>query len=221
MFLACAAGCIALELVEIRIAYCQQPGVAETGAPDSTSAEKQKVIRDFDAQLAFGHLKRICAIGPRVSTTNGMLKQQQYIRERFQPLKAEVTLQPFAASNPLANHAVANPNGFNRPVGQLELANMIVRFRPEATQRLLFCCHYDTRPYPDRDRRNPQGTFIGANDGASGVAVLCELGRHLASLDGPYGFDIVFFDGEEFVYVNRRDPMFLGSTHFALSLIHI
>lgn len=203
MFLACVAGYIALGLTVSRIANAQSPAATEASS------------RSFDAGLAYEHLKQICEIGPRVSTTAGMLKQRQYIREQFEPLKAEVTLQRFAAGNPLVNGGFGNPNGFNRSTPQLELANMIVRFRPEATQRLLFCCHYDTRPYPDRDRRNPQGTFIGANDGASGVAVLCELGRNLASLDGPYGIDIVFFDGEEFVYVDRRDPMFLGSTHFA------
>ncbi len=193
-----------------RIAYSQPPSPVQASALNLMAQEDGSATRRFDAQEAFGHLKRICAIGPRISTTDGMLKQQQYIRQHFKPLKAEVTLQRFSATNPLVD-----PRRFNEPAPQLELANMIVRLRPQAKQRLLFCCHYDTRPYPDRDRRNPQGTFIGANDGASGVAVLCELGRHLASLDGPYGIDMVFFDGEEFVYVDQRDPMFLGSTHFA------
>ena len=210
MLLASIAGCITLELGGGRNAYSQPPSAGQANVSNLVSPEQPDGVGSFDAQLAFGHLERICAIGPRISTTEGMLKQQQYIREQFEPLKAEVTLQRFTVSNPLAD-----PTRFNGAAPELELANMIVRFRPEAKQRLLFCCHYDTRPYPDRDRRNPQGTFIGANDGGSGVAVLCELGRHLASLDGPYGFDLVFFDGEEFVYVARRDPMFLGSTHFA------
>ena len=98
---------------------------------------------------------------------------------------------------------------------QVTLANTLVRWHPKRRKRLLICCHYDTRPYPDQDPDNPQGTFIGANDGASGVALLCELGNHLADLPGKYGIDYVFFDGEEFVYVHRRDPMFLGSTYFA------
>lgn len=210
MFLVCAVGSIALDMADCQIAFSQPPTPVKANSPDSTSRQHKNVAGGFDAQVAFGHLEQICAIGPRISTTDGMLKQQRYIRTHFEPLEAEVTLQRFAANNPLAD-----PARLNGPAPQLELANMIVRFRPEAKQRLLFCCHYDTRPYPDRDRRNPQGTFMGANDGASGVAVLCELGRHLASLDGPYGIDLVFFDGEEFVYVDRRDPMFLGSTHFA------
>jgi len=119
-------------------------------------------------------------------------------------------MQNFLVRNPLANQG-----RFDGRAAQLQLSNMVVRFRPELKQRLLFCCHYDTRPYPDSDRRNPQGTFIGANDGGSGVAVLCELGRNLQNVSGPYGIDLVFFDGEEFVYVARRDPLFLGSTHFA------
>ena len=61
---------------------------------------------------------------------------------------------------------------------------------------------------------NPQGVFLGANDGASGAAFLCELGRHLPNQEGPLGFDFVFFDGEEFVFT-RPDTMFLGSTYFA------
>jgi Zn-dependent M28 family amino/carboxypeptidase len=57
--------------------------------------------------------------------------------------------------------------------------------------------------------------FLGANDGASGVALLHELGKHMAALKGKYGVDFMFFDGEEFVFEYRRDPMFLGSTYFA------
>ena len=184
-------------------------------SPAATSLEaigskKRETVPAFDSQQAFTHLQKICAIGPRISTTNGMLQQQSYLRQWFEPMQAELKLQKFLVRNPLANQA-----GFNGVQTESELSNFIVRFRPQLKQRLLFCCHYDTRPFPDRDRRNPQGTFIGANDGASGVAVLCELGRNLAAMEGPYGIDLVFFDGEEFVYVNRRDPMFLGSNHFA------
>ncbi|MDB4766961.1 M28 family peptidase [bacterium] len=183
--------------------------------PSQTTIEEQQVaVPAFDSKQAFEHLQKICATGPRISTTNGMLQQQKYLGQWFKPLQAEVSLQKFFVRNPLANQG-----GFDGRHAELELSNMIVRFRPERKQRLLFCCHYDTRPYPDRDRRNPQGTFIGANDGASGVAVLCELGRNLAEINGPYGIDLVFFDGEEFVYVARRDPMFLGSNHFAKQYI--
>ena len=52
---------------------------------------------------------------------------------------------------------------------------MIVEWHPERRERILLCTHYDTRPFPDQDRHNPRGTFLGANDGASGTALLMEL----------------------------------------------
>jgi len=73
-------------------------------------------------------------------------------------------------------------------------------------------------PLPSRDpnpRLRQRGVFLGANDGASGTALLMELGRHLPALQTDYGIDFVFFDGEELVYEDPRDPYFLGSQWFA------
>jgi len=94
---------------------------------------------------------------------------------------------------------------------------LIVQWHPEKKERILLCAHYDTRPYPDRDPnpRRRRGTFIGANDGASGVAVLAELGKHVAGLESRYGIDFALFDGEEFVFQEDRDPYFIGSEYFA------
>src|SRR5262249_20665078 len=80
--------------------------------------------------------------------------------------------------------------------------------------RFLLCAHYDTRPFPDRDPAQPRGKFVGANDGASGTAVMMELARHITQLKGRRGIDFVLFDGEELVF-DEKDPYFLGSTHFA------
>ena len=174
--------------------------VVEKVAPESQAAEAGA---DFNREYAFNHLKAICAIGPRISASQGMAKQQAMLEKHFEALGAQVGYQNFNVNNPATGQPAA-------------LSNLVVRFHPERTIRLMVCCHYDTRPFPDRDEVNPQGVFIGANDGASGAAFLCELGRHIPNMEGPVGFDFVFFDGEEFVYdVAGRDPMFLGSQHFA------
>jgi hypothetical protein len=110
-------------------------------------------------------------------------------------------MQEFRARHPLTGDAV-------------EMANLIVEWHPEQTERVLLCAHYDTRPYPDRDPRNPRGRFIGANDGASGVALLMELGKQMAKFKGPVGVDFVLFDGEELVY-REGDRYFLGAERFA------
>jgi Zn-dependent M28 family amino/carboxypeptidase len=80
------------------------------------------------------------------------------------------------------------------------------------------CAHYDTRPHADRDLdpvRRRDGVFLGANDGASGVAVLMELSHLMPKLEGPLGIDFLFVDGEELVYTEGKDPYFLGSTWFS------
>ncbi len=156
----------------------------------------------FDAAAAFKHLEAVCQIGPRYSGSQGMALQQEYLQKHFSNLGAGVFSQTFS---------IRHPNNGK----QVMLKNLLVRWHPERKNRLLICCHYDTRPFPDRDPVNPRGAFIGANDGGSGVALLCELGKHMSTIQGKLGVDFVFFDAEEFVFVHRRDPLFVGSTHFA------
>lgn len=156
----------------------------------------------FDGKSAYETLKSICALGTRTSGTEGMRKQQELLKTHFESLGAQVYLQKFSVRHPENGNAV-------------EMCNLAVRFHPERKQRVLLCCHYDTRPFPDQDKDNPRGIFLGANDGASGVALLHELGKHLPALAGKYGVDFIFFDAEEFVFEYHRDAMFLGSTYFA------
>jgi len=160
----------------------------------------------FDGQRAYDYLRLICSLGPRISGSQGMLRQQQLLEKHFKQLGAEVFYQRFQNKR--------HPRT-GRPV---PMANMVVRWQPEATDRILLCAHYDTRPLPDQDpdpHLQLHGTFLGANDGASGVALLMELGQHVAALPDRYGIDIVLFDAEEFVWDERRDQYFLGSTWFA------
>ena len=156
-----------------------------------------------DGELAFQVLRYLCEdIGPRISGSPGMRRQQTLLQRHFESLGATVTWQSFQVNHPVNQTPV-------------ELRNLIARWHPQRRYRILICCHYDTRPFPDRDKDDPTGIFLGANDGASGVGLLCELARYLPELNSEYGVDLVCLDGEEFVYQARRDPLFLGSTHFA------
>lgn len=156
-----------------------------------------------DPQRAFGYLQDICNLGPRVSGTDGMTRQRELLEAHFTRLGGTVGYQEFDAVHPQTGAPV-------------RLANMIVSWHPDRASRVLLACHYDTRPFPDRDPvpANRTRPFIGANDGGSGVALLMELAHHLPSIETPYGVDFVLFDAEELVY-SSRDKYFLGSTHFA------
>ncbi len=216
------AGCTAQRSSPIALATDE--GAATATSDDSSSSEKsadgsndgtlvipaqfvsnQTVTNPLDATRAYAYLQTISSLGPRPSGSTGMKKQQQILEAHFTQLGGTVSRQEFEARHPLTGDPV-------------KLANMIVEWHPERKERVLLCCHYDTRPLPDRDP-DPQvrrtGTFVGANDGASGVAVLMELARLMPDLDSKYGVDFVLFDGEELVYVDRRDKYFLGSEYFA------
>jgi hypothetical protein len=159
----------------------------------------------LDALRAYRYLQQICAIGTRISGSPGMVQQQQLLAQHFKQFGGEVTLQKFQADNPLGGPKVP-------------MANMIVRWQPERTDRILICTHYDTRPLPDRDPdpvQRKQGVFLGANDGGSGTALFMELAHTMGDLPSKYGVDFVLFDGEELVYDDSRDPYFVGSTYFA------
>jgi glutaminyl-peptide cyclotransferase len=168
------------------------------------AADSKLALADipFDGERAYGYLKQICAIGPRVSGSEGMQKQQELLKTHFESLGGRVSLQSFDARHPETG-------------GRVPMANMLVQWHPEKKERILLCCHYDTRPFPDEDPVNPKGLFVGANDGASGAALFMELAHEMSKLKCRYGVDFVLFDGEELVYDGRRDPYFLGSEHFA------
>jgi len=155
----------------------------------------------FDGRRALADLTKLCDFGPRPSGSEAMRKQQDFLEKHFTDLGATVVRQTFPVRHPVDGSRV-------------DMVNLIIQWRPAAKERYLLCVHYDTRPYPDQDRQNPRGRFVGANDGASGTAVLMELGRAMKDLTGKNGVDFVLFDGEELVYT-ERDEYFLGSTYFS------
>ena len=156
----------------------------------------------FNGARAYEYLTKLCELGPRVSGSPGMAAQQKLLSEHFQKLGGQVQLQKFAIRDPT--------NG--KPV---QMANLLVSWHPERRQRILLCAHYDTRPFPDRDPVDRRGTFLGANDGASGTAVLMEMAHGMAALPGKLGVDFALFDAEEFIFDEQRDPYFVGAEYFA------
>jgi hypothetical protein len=158
----------------------------------------------IDTKRALGYLKEVCTIGPRMSGTPGMKKQQELLQKHFTDLGAKVRLQTFQARQ----------FSQGKPV---EMTNLIVSWNPENRRRVILCSHYDTRPIADqeKDPRKWRETFVSANDGGSGVALLMELGHHMDKLKPAVGVDFVFFDGEEYIFEPKRDKYFFGSQHFA------
>ncbi len=164
----------------------------------------------FDGQRAITYLKQLCAIGPRVSGSEGMKKQQEFLTKHFESLGAKVSKQEFQAKQ------------YSRP-DKVAMTNLIVSWFPERKRRVILCTHYDTRPmaHEELNRNDWRKPFLSANDGTSGVAMFMELAHGFKDLSINVGVDFVFFDGEEYIFEiesfgNRpADRFFFGSDHFA------
>ncbi len=172
---------------------------AGAGAGSDRIAAEERVAPRFDADSAFALLERQVAFGPRVPGTEGHRAQLEWMTSYLRARADTVRIQPFEHVGPRGE--------------TLELTNIFAQFRPESRDRVLLVAHWDTRPTADQEsddalRSRP---IAGANDGASGVAVLLQLADVLSSHSPPIGVDLLLVDGEDYA----PDHMYLGAKHFA------
>lgn len=158
-----------------------------------------------DGARMLASVKYQCDAGPRVCGTSAHDKVRDWIADQTRRLGGAVELQSFTDS------ATGKP---------IALTNIIARFGPRTGRRILFCAHYDSRPWCDQD---PDSSYHdqpvpGANDGASGVAVLLELGELMQRSAPPIGVDLVFLDGEDLGTRDRPQEYCLGSRGYAARL---
>jgi hypothetical protein len=172
----------------------------------SASGASSKVPK-FDSGKAFAFLLKQCEIGPRNPGSEGHRKCRDYLQATLARYTDSVRTQPF-------------PLRFGRPEKTVEAYNIIARFQPQKKQRILLCAHWDTRPWSDEDPdpEKHDTPVLGANDGASGVAVLLEVARLLHEHKAPVGVDIVLFDGEDAGTSGDMNSWAQGSQHFARTL---
>jgi Zn-dependent M28 family amino/carboxypeptidase len=158
----------------------------------------------FNGQSAYEVLVKQCDFGPRVPDTPAHDSCRAYLVAELNKYADSVAEQTFE------EHLA----GLSKTV---KLTNIIASFDLKATRRILLCAHWDSRPWADQDvdtskHRQP---ILGANDGASGVAVLLEIAKTLKSSPPPVGVDIVLFDGEDAGLSGQPDTYLAGSRYFA------
>ena len=155
----------------------------------------------FDGEGAYRDLEQQCEFGPRVPGTEPHRKMEDWLFNRLKMYADVVVVDTFSVE--------VETGSFTK------LRNYIAKFNSAVSKRILLCAHYDTRPMADRDPDDTKRDqpIAGANDGASGVAVLLELARLFNERRPAVGVDMVFFDGED--YGEDVDHMLLGSRRFA------
>ena len=164
-------------------------------------------VPNFDKGNAFRYLVEQCEFGPRNPGSNGYKQCLDYLQKTLSGFADTILLQPFVLDD------LVNENSY-------DLTNIIARFKVDDPQQLLIGAHWDTRPWADEDpdtekRNNP---IIGANDGASGVAVILELARILKASPPPIGITLVLFDGEDMGRSGTPKSYAQGSLAFAKDL---
>jgi len=158
--------------------------------PESTPAK-------FDGQRALADVETQAAFGPRTPGSDAHAKVLEWMRTELSTAGWDLRVQ----SAEMLGHPIQN----------------VIAFRGDAPPKIIIGAHYDSRMFADHDPDplKQLEPVLGANDGASGVAVLLELARVLP--DNTVSIWLVFFDGEDNGRIEGWDWI-LGSRAFVDAL---
>ena len=175
------------------------------------AAFSQRARTDFDAKAALRYAQAQVAFGPRVPGTPAAKKAGDWIIDQMRQRADTVIVQSWTH--------------ITRQGDTLPLRNILARFKPGAAERILYLAHWDTRPRADLDPvlGKRTGSFDGANDGASGVALLIAIADLLKKSPPATGVDLLFVDGEDWgdfggYEDGEAQDVLIGSTYFSRHL---
>lgn len=180
----------------------------EQPAPQPAGIDYSKVaIPQFDADSAYGFVAAQLAFGHRTPGSRGWEQCAAYLEKSMRRWCDTVIVQPFHAT--LWNGQ------------QVPGRNIIASLNPQSPRRVLLAAHWDSRLWADHDgdKANHQAPVPGANDGASGVAVLMEMARVMTAMPPSVGVDFILFDVEdqglpEWADTYKDNTWCLGSQHW-------
>ena len=157
----------------------------------------------FSADSAYSYVKQQCDMGPRVPGTPAHERCAQWLTASLRQWCDTVVVQ---------QAPVTTFDG-----KQLNCKNIVGTFNPQASDRLLVLAHWDCRPWADNDpdpslRQQP---VMGANDAASGTAVILELARLMAQQRPEVGVDLLLVDVEDWGENENEDSWALGTQYWA------
>jgi len=162
-------------------------------------------IPHFDGNRSMKLLIEQCDLGPRYPESEGHLLMKQYLRNFLHPISDSLYVMDEKIPHPYKRHYIT-------------LTNYLARFNLDASYRIMFMAHWDTREVADLDPniKNRTLPILGANDGASGVAVLLTLAEILSKNNLiNIGVDILLVDGEDMGHSGDPDKFGLGTQAFA------
>jgi len=161
---------------------------------------------EFNGRTAFTYVEKQMSFGPRIPNKPGHDQTGDWLLAELRARADTVIVQEI-------RHVTHRGD-------TLHLRNFFARFRPQATERVLFLAHWDTRPMADQAANLAQQRMPvpGANDGASGTAVLLGVADALKARPPAGGVDLLFVDGEDYGNFADTNDVLIGSRWFAAHL---
>ncbi len=194
----------------ILLAACTNtPKEQEKKEIDVPLQEVTKIVSPaFNSDSAYEFLKKQVDFGPRVPGTKAHAACAAYFQTKLKNYGLQVELQ---------QGVVKTFDGNN-----FTLKNIIAAYRSELKNRILLTAHWDSRPFADGDTKDIAKPIDGANDGASGAAVLLEIARLLSEYKPEIGIDIFLNDLEDYgepdggmMLQKKEDTWCLGTQYWA------
>ena len=146
------------------------------GKPAPPPPEPAPDPSQFSGERAWEHLERLVEIGPRVSGTPGAEAARSYIRAQLEAVGLEPRPLSFDVQLAVAAEEVAE--GETR---KLSFESILAEIPGESTDLVVLAAPFDSRHFASF-------THVGANNGASGAALLLEMARVLSvRSDSLYG----------------------------------
>ena len=179
---------------------------AQKQTSDSNSASDSATataVVDFNGNNAYNLVKVQCDFGPRVPGTPAHSKCAEWLEQQ---------LRDYCDSTIVQQAQVTTFDGTT-----LNIKNLIGIINPDADNRILLLAHWDCRPWADNDPdpAKHKEPVMGANDAASGVAVLLELARVMNDKKPTVGVDILLTDAEDWGTNNVEESWALGTQYWA------
>ncbi|MCS6795760.1 MAG: M28 family peptidase [Raineya sp.] len=168
----------------------ENPPKQDNTENSTTSPQNTKPLikaPEFNADSAFAFVERQVSFGPRIPNSEAHRKCADYLVQTLQRLGASTQIQEFQATS------------FDKKTWNGK--NIIGSINPQATKRILLAAHWDSRRFSDKEKDTTlhKKPIDGADDGASGVAVILEILRTIqnAPEKPQVGIDVIFFDLED------------------------
>ncbi|HYW08233.1 MAG TPA: M28 family peptidase [Longimicrobium sp.] len=155
---------------------------------------------EFNQERAWSHHTSQVAFGPRIAGHQPHDIQLRWMEKQLAVTADTVVVQTFTNLAGGRNH--------------LRFGNVWARWKPEATDRVLLVTHWDTPLHAEREPEENKKAYPvpGANEGASGTAVLMELALLLHEKAPQVGVDILLVDGAYYGRAGATEG--LGMRHF-------